>query len=125
MKKAILIVLASSLVFSTMALASGSSGGSGVPSGGGSVDPYKVTEMMKCVVTEIKPDGTIMVRDSKTEKVHPLALKYNTKLSAQDKKAFDGRKELKAADLAVGQVLKVTARQVNGEVLRVKILKST
>ena len=125
MKKAIFLVLASSLVFSTLALASGSSGSSGVPSGGTSVDPYKVTEMMKCVITEIKADGTVMVRDNKTEKVHPLALKYNTKLSAQDKKAFDGRKELQVSDLAVGQRLKVVTRQVNGEVLRVKVLKSS
>ncbi len=124
MKKTIILALASFLVFSTMALASGSSGGGGAPSGGSSVDPYNVTEMMKCTVTEIKSNGTIMVKDKKTGEVHPLAVNYKTKLSAQNKRAFDGRKELKASDLAVGQQLKVVARQVNGEVLRVKILKS-
>ena len=65
-----------------------------------------------------------MVKDKDTGKVHPLALNYKTKLSAQNKKAFGGRKELEASDLAVGQKLKVVTRQVNGEVLRVKILKS-
>ena len=124
MKKTLLLAFASCLVFSTMALASGSSGGSGVPSGGSTVDPYKVTEMMKCTITEVKPSGTIMVKDSKTGEVHPLTINYKTKLTAQDKKAFDGRKELEASDLAVGQRLKVVTRQVNGEVLRVKVLKS-
>lgn len=124
MKKTIILALASFLVFSTMALASGSSGGGGVPSGGSSIDPYNVTEMMKCTVTEIKSDGTILVKDKKTGEVHPLAVNYKTKLSAQNKKAFGGRKELKASDLAVGHQLKVVTRQVNGEVLRVKVLKS-
>ncbi len=125
MKKTIILALASLLVFSTMALASGSSGGGGgAPAGGSSVDPYKVTEMMKCTVTEIKSSGTIMVKDKKTGEVHPLAVNYKTQLSAQNKKAFGGRKELKASDLAVGHELKVVMRQVNGEVLRVKILKS-
>ena len=124
MKKTIVLALASFLVFSTLALASGSSGGGGVPSGGSAVDPFQVTEMMKCTVTEIKSDGTIMVKDKKTGDVHPLAVNYKTKLSAQNKKAFGGRKELKASDLAVGHELKVVTRQVNGEVLRVKVLKS-
>ena len=88
MKKALFLVLASSLVFSTLALASGSSGGGGAPTGGGSsVDPYQVTEMMKCIVTAIKPDGTILVKDKKSGEVHRLAVNYKTKLSAQNKKA--------------------------------------
>lgn len=124
MKKTILLALASLLVFSTAALASGSSGGGGAPTAGSSVDPYKVTEMMKCTITEIKSSGTIMVKDKKTGEVHPLAINYKTKLSAQNKKAFGGRKELETSDLAVGQELKVVTRQVNGEVLRVKVLKS-
>ncbi len=126
MKKALLMFLATSLLFSTLAMASGSSGSSGVPSSGGSasVDPYKVTETLKCVVTEVKPDGTVMVRDSKKETAHVLSFSHNTKLSAQDKKAFGGRKTLEVADLKVGQQLKVVMRQVNGEVLRVRVLKS-
>ena len=124
MKKSILLALASLLVFSTVALASGSSGGGGIPSGGSSVDPYNVTEMMKCTVTEIKSSGTIMVKDNKTGEVHSLAIDSKTKLSAQNKKAFDGRKQLEVSDLAVGQELKVVTRQVNGEVLKVKVLKS-
>lgn len=125
MKKTIFVALASFLAISTLALASGSSGGGGAtPSGGSSVDPYNVTQMMKCTITEIKDGGTIMVKDSKTGEVHPLAINYKTKLSAQNKKAFGGRKELKAADLVVGHELKIVTRQVNGEVLRVKVLKS-
>ncbi len=125
MKKVLLMFAATSLLASTLALASGSSGSSGVPSGGSSVDPYKVTETMKCVVTEIKPDGTVMVRDSKKETSHILSFSHSTKLSAQDKKAFGGRKELEIADLQVGQHLKVVQRQANGEVLRIRVLKKT
>ncbi len=65
-----------------------------------------------------------MAKDRKTGEAHPRAVSYKTKLTAQNKKAFDGRKELKASDLAVGHELKVVMRQVNGEVLRVKVLKS-
>ena len=97
--------------------------GAGVPSGGGSVDPYKVTEMMKCIITEIKADGTIMVRDSKTEEVHPLALKYDTKLTAQDKKAFDGRKKLGFADLRAGQTVKVTFYVADGAIRTITVLE--
>ena len=110
------------MFFPSFALASGSSGGPGVSAS--SVDPHLVTEMLKCVVTEIKPDGTVMVRDKKAETEHVLALDRDTKISAQDKKAFGGRKELERGDLEVGQRLKVVMRQTNGEVLRVKILKS-
>ncbi len=124
MKKILLLALASFLVCSTLALASGSSGGSGRPPAASAVDPYQVTETMKCTVTEIKENGMIMVKDSKTGKVHPLAISHKTKLTAQDKKAFGGRKEIEAADLAVGHELKVVNRQVNGEVLKVKVLKS-
>ena len=122
MKKAILIVLAASLLCSTLAMASGSSGSSGVPSA--SHDPYTVTEVMKCVITEIKPDGTVVVRDKKKETEHSLVFNFKTKFSAQDKAAFGGRKQLEAKDLKVGQQIKVTQRKVNGEVLRIKVLKS-
>ncbi|MEM7354790.1 MAG: hypothetical protein AAF657_28535 [Acidobacteriota bacterium] len=124
MKKTVLIALTSFLCLSTLALASGSSGGGGsIPSGGTSVDPYNVTQMMKCVVTEIRPDGTVIVRDNKAETVHPLAVNSKTKFSAQSKKEFNGRKQIELSDLKVGHELKVVKRQVNGEVLRVKVLK--
>ena len=122
MKKTILIVLASTLLVATATLASGSSGG--VPAGASSVDPYQVTEMMKCIVTEIKADGTVMVRDRKASTAHALAVNAKTRFSARDKKAFGGRKALQVSDLKVGQELKVVKRQVNGEILRVKILKT-
>lgn len=126
MKKTVFIVLASSLLLSTLAAASGSSGGGGgLPSGGTSIDPYHVTEMMKCVVTEIRADGTVIVRDAKAETTHALAVNSKTKFSAQNKKAFDGRKQIEVSDLKVGHQLKVVKRQVNGEILRVKVLKST
>ncbi len=129
MKKVNFIVLASILCFSSIGLASGSSGSSGIPSGGpsggSSIDPYKVTVAMKCVVTEIKADGTVVVRDAKQSTTHVLTVNDQTKFSARDKKAFAGRKELRVSDLKVGHELKVVKRQVNGEVLRVKVLKAT
>lgn len=123
MKKTILIMLGTTLLLSPMAIASGSSGSSGGFSGGSSVDPYNVTAMMKCVITEITPGGTILVRDTKSNETHRLALNSETKLSAQDKRAFDGRKRLDREDLRVGQEIKIVSRQANGEVLKVKVLK--
>ena len=125
MKKTLLLALVLSLFLVPVVLGSGSSGPSGVPAGASSVDPYKVTETMKCVVTKIEANGTVVVRDSKHETSHVLALSHNTTLSAQDKKAFGGRKALEVSDLEVGHLLKVVQRQVNGEVLKIKVLKAS
>ena len=123
MRKAILFVLASSFLFSFQALASGSSGApssAGVPR-----DPLTVTETMKCVVTAIREDGTVMVRDKPGAPEHPLLLTAKTKVSAQDKQAFDGRKKLELADLEVGQMLRVTHRPATGETVKIKVLKQS
>jgi len=123
MKKALLLVLALTFLLSTQALASGSSGApasASVPQ-----DPLTVTETMKCIVTAVRQDGTVMVRDRKGEPEHPLRLTAKTRLSAQDKQAFDGRKKLDLADLAIGQSLRVTLRPATGEVTRIKVLKES
>jgi len=120
MKTPVLIVLASLFLIPTMGLASGASGTGGLPSS--AVDPFQVTEMMKCTVTEIRSDGTIMVQ---AKRGAPFALKIDRKTEFTAEKAINGSKKLESDDLQVGHKLKVTSRQVNGEVLRVKVLKSS
>ena len=124
MKKAIFLVCVLSLLLATQVMASGSSGGY---SGGGSASSgsMTVTQTHKCIITYIRADGTVMVQDKPGAPEHPLRFSKKTKLSAQDKKQFDGRKKLDVADLKVGQELKVTHRPASGEVLKIKVLKAS
>ncbi len=124
MKKAIFFVLALSLLLSTQVMASGSSGGSSGAPSASSQDPLTITETLKCVVTAVKGNGIIMVRDKEGEPEHAVVIRKDTKLTAQDKKAF-GRKKLDFADLKVGQKLKVSHRPATGQVMSVKVLKAS
>ena len=125
MKKAIFLTLSLSLLLTTQVMASGSSGvPSGAPSGS-SVDPLTVTETMKCKVTGVQPDGTILVVDEGKTLEHKLKHNFKTKVVAQDKKAFGGRKKIEIADLKEGHMLKVTVKPATGEVVRIKVLKAS
>ena len=121
MKKTLLIGLASLLVASTVTLASGSSGSSGVPPAS---DPYTTTATAECIVAGIKEDGTVLVRPKDCEEIFRLALTDKTHFSAANKKDFGGRKKIKVIDLKVGHHLKVVTKAASGEVLRVKVLKT-
>ena len=125
MKKALFATLALSLLLTPQLLASGSSGTPGPTAAPAARDPLTVTATMKCTITTIKEAGTIMVRDGQGEPEHAMDVDHRTRVMAQDKNAFDGRKKLKIADLAVGQELKVTHRPATGEVLRIKVLKKS
>ena len=123
MKKFLLVLFAASFFGPGMAMASGSVG---LPQGApAAVDPLTVTETMKCRITAIEADGTILVQDEGSEESHPLAYGQKTRITAQRKKDFDGRRKLELSDLAVGQNLKVTHRPATGEVLQVKVLKKS
>ena len=121
MKKCLLVLLALFCLGVAPAFASGSTGlpkAAPMP-----VDPLTVTEVMKCRITAIEDDGTILVQDEGAEDTHPLAYNQRTRFTAQRKKDFDGRRKLELGDLAVGQMLKVTHRPATGEILQVKVLK--
>jgi hypothetical protein len=75
------------------------------------------------VVTEIRPDGTVLVWDGEDSPAFPLPYSKKTRFVAQDKSEFDGRKKLAIADLEVGHRIKMTVRPATKEVLRVKVLK--
>ncbi len=124
MKKFLLVLFAASILGPGLALASGSVG---LPQGAptAEVDPLTVTETMKCRITAIEADGTILVQDEGAEESHPLAYGEKTRITAQRKKDFDGRRNLEISDLTVGQNLKVTHRPATGEVLQVKVLKKS
>ncbi len=123
MKKTTLLILALFLLTAAQAMASGSVG---VPRGAEvATDPLTVTETMKCIVTAIREDGTVIVRDKGEEIEHPLRYDEKTKVTAKSKKEFDGRKQLEIADLKVGHELRVTHRPATGEVLKIKVLKSS
>ena len=121
MKKTITMALALSFLVSGLALASGPS--SPARDSFGELESLTVTETIRCVVTEVKADGTVLVRDSDGRPAHALPFTKKTRFVAQDKSEFDGRKKIAAADLKVGQQLKVTVRPATMEVMRVKVLK--
>lgn len=126
MKKTILTTLILSLVFSGVILASGSSSGPSPARDSFSEQAaLRVTHTVQCVVTEIRADGTILVRDSQERPAHALPYGKKTRFMAQSKKDFDGRKKLAATDLKVGQKIKVTLVPETMEVLRVKVLKAS
>lgn len=123
MKKFLLVLFAASIFGPGLALASGSVN---LPQAGPvETDPLTVTETMKCRITAIEADGTILVQDEGSEEAHPLAYSQKTRITAQRKKDFDGRRKLELSDLVVGQDLKVTHRPATGEVLQVKVLKKS
>lgn len=86
-------------------------------------NPLLVTETMKCEVLEIAERGQVKIRDPKTQEVSWILVTEDTKLLAQDKKAFDGRRKLEHTDLAEGQVLRITHRPNTGEVVKIKVLR--
>ena len=124
MKKIHLVLLLLALLLPSLALASGTSAGSdpyGSPFGD-DVDALKATRSLKCTVISIQDGGVVLVRDDDSKEVMKLAYDKKTTVRAQDKNAFDGRKKLEIADLAVGHRIKVLHRPATGEVLTVKVL---
>ena len=120
MKRTVALALAAPLLCSALALASGTASGTDLPTASG-VDPFTVTETMKCTITEILPDGAIIARHKKSKKLLQLAVTEKTEYKAE--KPIEGRKQLLVGDLRVGFHLRVTSRRATGEVLKVKVLK--
>lgn len=124
MKKTACIALTLALSLSGSALfASGSSAPPTASVPQASVNPLLVTETMKCRVTEVAERGQVKIKDPKTSEESWIQVTEDTKLVAQDKKAFDGRRKLVHTDLEVGQLLRITHRPNTGEVVKVKVLR--
>lgn len=123
MKKIVLIAVTVLIATTGAAFASGTS----YPSAAtvGEQDPMLVTKSMKCLVLDIAPSGELKIQDPKSEEVSWIRLSDDTKLRAQDKKAFNGRKKLEPSDLQVGQMLRITHRPHDGAVLKIKVLRQS
>lgn len=119
MKKVTLIAIVLCLLGSGLAWGSGSSG---VPGSSASAPPTPVTQTIKCEVVQVK-DGQVYVVADRDNRPFILPLDEDTKITAQDKKAFDGRKKLVVEDLQVGQALRVTTVPTTRQVVRVRVLK--
>ena len=120
MKKLILATLVLTLLGPGLLLASGTSSParSSFPD-----DPLTVVEVVRCEILDVQSDGLVIVRDRDGGRIHPLEYHSETEVTAQDKKAFDGRKILEISDLAVGQRIKVSMRPSTGEVVAIRVLK--
>lgn len=110
-----------------LAYASGSSRG-GVtagPTGPATTDPFLVTHVVKATVVGVDLDaGTFTVRDLKTEELREVKIHGDLKMRAKNKKAFGGRRNLEPTDLAEGQLLRLTVRDADGAVVRLRVEKT-
>ncbi|MEM1206656.1 MAG: hypothetical protein AAGN66_25700 [Acidobacteriota bacterium] len=86
-------------------------------------DPALVTQTTKVRLTEIAEQGRLRVVDPKTEEVGWIQIGEDTEMRAQKKKDFDGRRKLELADLAVGQMLRITHMPETGQIVRIQVLK--
>lgn len=123
MKKTSFILLTLTLWLGASALMASGSSAPSIATPSTAPDPLLVTETMKCRVTQIADRGQIKIQDPKTQEESWILVTEDTKLLAQDKKAFDGRRKLEHTDLAVGQTLRITHRPNTGEVVKIKVLR--
>ena len=87
------MILAMALMFCSSALWASGSSYSAVTAAP-ATDPTQVTETIKCRVTAVEDIGRVKIQDSKTEEEAWILIDSTTRLIAQDKKAFEGRKKL-------------------------------
>ncbi len=103
--------------------ASGSSRG-GVTAGptGPASDPFLATHIVKATVVAVDAEtGRFTIRDLRTETLHELSFHPELSMRAKKKKDFGGRRNLTAADIAAGQIIKLTVRDADGAVLRLRV----
>ncbi|MEO1086285.1 MAG: hypothetical protein AAFY88_18775 [Acidobacteriota bacterium] len=128
MKKTARLLLIASFLMTFAALPAWASGTSYPAASAPAVqqDPLLVTESLKGQVLEIRADqNAVKILDPKTEEISWIQIGDDTRLRAQNRKAFDGRKKIDFADLQVGQVLRIQHRPHTGEVLRIKVLRKS
>lgn len=83
--------------------------------------PTAVTASVECVVLEVREDRTLLVRDELARE-HVVQIPESAKISARNRREFDGRKKLEFAELRAGHELKLTFLTASGAVVRVKVL---
>ncbi len=79
---------------------------------------------IRCKIIEVKELGRLYVEDvSGIAGGFPywLQLPKEVKLVAENSAEFDGRKRLELEDLEAGQLLRVTLRKSDGEIVKVKV----
>lgn len=103
-----------------MVMASGSTRSVGEPS----FSPHLVTQTLRCVITEIHRDGTILMKPVEGDRITMARVHHKTKIRARNKNDFEGRKKLELSDLKPGQTVKVTTAAADGELLSVQVLKA-
>ncbi len=84
----------------------------------------KKKQPVRCKILEVEDLGRLYVEDvSGLARGVPywVQLPKEVKLLAEDPTKFDGRKKLKLEDLEVGQLLLITLRPKDGEILKVKV----
>ena len=114
------------LLGASLASASGSSRG-GVTAGpsGPASDPFQATHIVKATVVAVDAEsGKFTIRDLRTEELHELSFHPKLSMRAKNKKEFGGRRNLTPADIAAGQVIKLTVRDADGAVLRLRVERS-
>ena len=80
---------------------------------------------LRCRILELEDLGRLYVEDvSGVAGGEPywVQLPKDVKLLAEDPTRFDGRRKLKLEDLEIGQLLLITLRPGDGEILKVKVL---
>lgn len=91
----------------------------------GGIDPRQLVTFRKCEVARLGEGRTLFVFDELSEAIHKIELGKKVKLRAVSKAQFDGRKKLTFEDLEVGQVVKVSFRKADGQILRLDVLPET
>ncbi len=78
----------------------------------------------RCKILEVHNLGRLYVDDVSGHAAgfpYWVQLPPNVRLVAEDPRQFDGRKRLKLEDLEVGQLLFITVKASDGEILKVKV----
>lgn len=118
------IAIVSLALCAGIVVASGSSRGgvSPGPTGASTIDPFLITHVVKATIIGLDPEGkTFTIRDLKTEKTREVKFHADLVLRSKNKKDFGGRRRLDPADLATGQIVKMTVRDADGAVLKIRV----
>ncbi len=82
-----------------------------------------VTGHMKCVITEVRGDRIVQIRDDRSQESHLVRISEEAPIKARRKKDFDGRQSLEFADLRAGHRIKLTYRTSDGQIVGVRVIE--
>ncbi len=84
--------------------------------------PSDVTRSVKCTIEKVEEPWAVELFDVDAETRHFVELNEKVTLTAKRKKDFGGRKKLGFSDLAEGQLVKLTYRVADGQIVRLQVL---